>query len=185
MLFSCLTQGLVHLQDLQRGTRRYSSIPSPGAVLPITSCPGLYGPCVQSSALGLYQQRGRDVPDQTIPVASQTYLPKLSMWLLPKPSGDQCLLLAKDRIQLQRHLHTLTLRPLHAGVYTRAGVSSQQSLEMGYRVWWPETAWVSSGHQCAGSRCAAGLMPYSFKGEGEGKPKALTWHQMFMLNQLK
>lgn len=134
--------------------------------------------CVQSSALGLYRQKGTDVPDQTIPVASQMYVPKLSVWLLPKPCGDQCLLLVKGGIQLQRHLPTLTLRPLHACVYTRSAVSSQQLLEMGYRIWGPETPLVSSGHQCTGSKRTTGLIGglYSSKGGGEGKPEALTWH---------
>lgn len=78
----------------------------------------------------------------------------------------------------ERHLRTLTLRALHAGVYMRADVSSQQLLEVGYRIWWSENPQVSSGHQRAGSRCTTGLMGglYSFKGAGEGKLKALTWH---------
>lgn len=80
--------------------------------------------CIQLSAFGLFQQRGRDVPNQTIPVVSQIYILKLSTRLLRKPSGDECLLLVKGGIRLQRHLYVITLRPLHAGVYTRAGVIS-------------------------------------------------------------
>lgn len=114
-------------------------------MLPITSCPGLYSSFPWDMySLVLWVYTNRQV-DQTIPVVSQMYIPKLSMQLLPKPGGDQYLLLVKGGIWLQRHLHILKLRPLHAGVYMRAGVSSQQLMEMGYRIWWPEIPQVSSG----------------------------------------